>query len=96
MTRYNVTLSIAHDPITCREPHRFEDFAFTFSTFAEVQAFAKEKLEDQSLSYSAEHIIYVIPERDNGTFGRMMRRKYTNWEELATGDYSNMDETLYN
>jgi hypothetical protein len=96
MAQYNVTLSIAHDPLTWRETRWYEEFKFTFRTFAEVQAFAKEKSEDRKLRGCGGHMIYVIPERNDGTFGRMMMWKYANWPKLATGDYSNMDEELHN
>ena len=96
MAHYNVTLSIAHDPLTWRESRYFEKFEFIFSTFAEVQAFAKEKIEDRCLPRSGGHQIYVIPVADNGETGRLMMWKYANWPQLANGNYSHMDEALYN
>jgi hypothetical protein len=91
MAHYNVTLSIAHDPLTWRESRYFEDFKFSFKTFAEVQTFAKAKLEDRKLPCSGGHMIYVTPVADNGETGRLMMWKYANWQDLATGDYSHMN-----
>ena len=95
MAHYNVTLSVAHDPLTWRESRYFEDFKFVFRTFAEVQNFAKEKLEDQSLPHSGGHMIYVTPVDNDGETGQLMMWKYANWPVLANGDYSHMDEALY-
>lgn len=85
-------VNIAHDPITWRESRYFENFKFTFGTFAEVQAFAKEKLEDRSLPHSGGHYITVIPVADDGTTRPMMLFKYANWQHLATGKYSNVNK----
>jgi hypothetical protein len=96
MAHYNVTLSVAHDPLTWRESRYFEDFKFTFRTFAEVQAFAKEKFEDRKLPRSGGHHIYITPVAGDGTTGQLMIYKYANWPQLANGNYSHMDEALYN
>jgi hypothetical protein len=95
MAHYNVTLSVAHDPLTWRESRYFEDFKFTFRTFAEVQAFAKEKIEDRKLSGCGGHMIYVTPVDNDGETGQLMMWKYANWPVLANGDYSHMDESIY-
>jgi hypothetical protein len=95
MAHYNVTLSIAHDPITWRDSRYFEDFKFTFSTFAEVQTFAKEKLEDRNLPCSGGHCIYVTPVADDGSTGQLMMWKYARWQELATGEFSKVDEECF-
>ena len=95
MAHYNVTLSIAHDPLTWRESRYFEDFKFTFRTFTEVQAFAKEKLEDKNLPCSGGHCIYVTPVADDGETGRLMIYKYARWREMIAGDYSHLDQSLH-
>ena len=95
MAHYNVSLSIAHDPITWRESRYFETINFTFNTFAEVQSFAKEKLEDRNLPCSGGHYINVIPVTDDGSTGQLMSWKYARWKELATGEFSNIDEEFF-
>ena len=91
MAHYNVTLSVAHDPLTWRESRYFEDFKFSFKTFAEVQTFAKEKMEDRQLSGCGGHMIYVTPVADDGTTGQLMMWKYARWQVMATGDYSHLN-----
>lgn len=96
MAHYNVTLSIAHDPLTWRETRHYENFEFTFKTFAEIQAFAKEKFEDKTLPHSGGHCIFITPVADDGTTRPMGSHKYANWPALASGDYSHMDKALHN
>lgn len=95
MAHYNVTLHVAHDPLTWRESRYFEDFLFSFNFFDEIQDFIKEKLEDSNLPCSGGHYITIIPVRDDGTAGQLMIYKYARWQELVTGDYSHVDEDLF-
>lgn len=87
MARYEVTLNIAHDPLTWRESRYFESQEFNFNSFAEIQQFAKEKLEDKSLPRSGGHYIEVVLIKDNGERGHWASWKYARWCELAFASF---------
>lgn len=87
MAKFNLTVFVCHDALTWKETRWFEEQKFEFETFAEVQAFLKEKDADNSLPRSGGHYINLTR---NGKL--LSNRKRAYWPDLYNGDYSNDED----
>jgi hypothetical protein len=84
MDKFILTISVCHDALTWKENRWFEEEKYEFETFAEVQAFLKEKDRNNSLPHSGAH--YIVLTRGEKTL--VVSRKRAYWSDLYNGDYS--------
>lgn len=85
MANFILTLHICHEALTWRDTRTWDEEKHEFETFAEVQAFLKEKDTNKSLPQCGAHNITLT----RGEKTLVVSRKRAYWPDFYNGDYSN-------